>query len=375
MESPPLPPGSPPVIRPHSAERDQPRRVRSSLSQPLSTLRVRALSAESLVVPGDKEEDLDSLMDQVLNLGQPERSERNEVGRNAIGASKNAQRLLSSSTTDAEPLQKGPLTAQALRPMSPDGDRSPNPSPKSAGTGSWQLKFRPRSPSPDPDGRPQPGAEVQSSAEPGDLAKLVMQAYVAINVAPVYGQIPESLGISHVLRIFSGSIAQGTQVKELQWLASEPELFRLTLKAFRYALKIAIDCVAMGDDLSDMEYFTMDRESAELDSEWFLGSEGSDKWAVAMRRRVPHLMALRKKGSSEVQVLRLQLKEDSVRIARLRPSVLQSLWASAAFELRYLANDDDERYSIQAHPTLFRNLVVQSAEYPIYVSPPRTVWL
>ncbi|OLQ13137.1 Pecanex-like protein 4 [Symbiodinium microadriaticum] len=69
---------------------------------------------------------------------------------------------------------------------------------------------------------------------------------------------------------------------------------------------------------------------------------------------------------SEVQVLRLRLSEDSVRIGEVRSSVLESLWASCAFELRYLANDDDERYSIQA---------VQSAEYPIYVSPPTTLWL
>ena len=37
---------------------------------------------------------------------------------------------------------------------------------------------------------------------------------------------------------------------------------------------------------------------------------------------------------------------------------------------RYLANDDEERYSIQAHKVLLRNLTVQAADpplgYPIY---------
>ena len=33
-----------------------------------------------------------------------------------------------------------------------------------------------------------------------------------------------------------------------------------------------------------------------------------------------------------------------------------------------MANDDDERYSIQAHTELFRNLIVQALEYPTYVS-------
>jgi hypothetical protein len=42
------------------------------------------------------------------------------------------------------------------------------------------------------------------------------------------------------------------------------------------------------------------------------------------------------------------------------------------WELLYLTNDDEERYSVQAHPMALRNLVVQAADpplgYPIYVS-------
>ncbi len=30
-------------------------------------------------------------------------------------------------------------------------------------------------------------------------------------------------------------------------------------------------------------------------------------------------------------------------------------------------NLDDERYGIQAHTELFRNLIVQATEYPVYV--------
>ncbi|CAE8711565.1 unnamed protein product, partial [Polarella glacialis] len=201
-------------------------------------------------------------------------------------------------------------------------------------------------------------------------------AYSAINVAPACGQIPEKLGPGHVFRIFAGQLGeQGAQAEEVKWLQEQPEFLHLTLKAFRYALKVTVDCVAMGDDASDLEYSELDVALQELDRDWFLGEEGSHGWEAAMKKRVPNLMALRKKGVSEVQVLRLSLLEDGVRVGELRPEVVQSIWASASLELRYLANDDDERYSIQAHPTLFRNMVVQSAEYPIFVSPPITVWL
>jgi len=44
----------------------------------------------------------------------------------------------------------------------------------------------------------------------------------------------------------------------------------------------------------------------------------------------------------------------------------------ASLELLYFTNDNEERYSIQAHPTLLRNLTTQAAGpplgYPVYSS-------
>lgn len=161
-----------------------------------------------------------------------------------------------------------------------------------------------------------------------------------------------------MLRLFSGDLARSSQeTTELKWLVERPELFQLTLRAFRFAVKISIDAAAMGEEV-DMEYQAFAELADELRCRWFLGVEGSLQWEAAMKRGWPNLMALRSgKGVSEVQVLRLRYSE-----------------ASAGLELRYLANDDDERYSIQAHPTLFRNMAVQCAEYPIFVSR-RTLWL
>jgi len=217
--------------------------------------------------------------------------------------------------------------------------------------------------------------EKAESEELTELARLAVQAYVAINVAPSFGQPPESLGSGHILRVFAGEVGQASQAREVQWLQSHTEFQHLTLKAFRYAVKVAIDLVAMGEDASALGYEELDAALQEVDRNWFLGREGASSWEAAMKQRVPNMMALRKKGLAEVQVLRLSLVEDGVRVGELRPEVVKSIWASASVELRYLANDDDERYSIQAHPTLLRNMVVQSAEYPIYVSPPTTIWI
>jgi len=222
-------------------------------------------------------------------------------------------------------------------------------------------------------------ASPLEAMELNTLARLVVQAYVAVNVAPACGQVPEVLGTAHVFRVFTGQLTtHGMPTEEARWLERLPELRELVLKAFRYALKVTVDCAAMAEDASLLEYSELEVALLELERSWHLGEEGAAAWKVSMQERVPNLMALRRKGgaaSSDVQVLRLCLREDGVRVGELRSEVVQSIWASASVELRYCTNDDDERYSIQAHPTLLRNMIVQSAEYPIFVSPPTTVWL
>ena len=68
----------------------------------------------------------------------------------------------------------------------------------------------------------------------------------------------------------------------------------------------------------------------------------------------------------------LTLRPCMVNIGRLNSEVVRSMWASLSWELLYLTNDDDERYSIQAEERLLRNLSVEVADpplgYPCYTS-------
>jgi hypothetical protein len=207
------------------------------------------------------------------------------------------------------------------------------------------------------------------------VMRLAIQCYIAISTAPAHGQSPEVLGPAHVFKAFGGMLAQGSHVPEVLWLNGHPELEELALRAFRYALKVTVDVVAMAEDAADMEDSELEAELRKLDDEWHLGRECSPSWQAAMKQKRPNLMALRKhESTSAYQVLILRLKEDKVQVGDLRPEVVQSIWAAASLELRYFTNDDDERYSIQAHPTLLRNMIVQTAEYPIFTSPPITLW-
>ena len=71
-----------------------------------------------------------------------------------------------------------------------------------------------------------------------------------------------------------------------------------------------------------------------------------------------------------VEALSTKFREQEAPVGRLNSAAIEGLWASLHLELLYFANDDDERYSIQAHPLLLRNLTVQAADpplgYPIY---------
>lgn len=70
----------------------------------------------------------------------------------------------------------------------------------------------------------------------------------------------------------------------------------------------------------------------------------------------------------------LTLQEQLVQIGKLNAEAVRGQWANLSWELLYATNDDEERYSIQAHPVLLRNLTVQAADpplgYPIYSSVP-----
>lgn len=342
----PRPPsGSPPLIRPPQKAAD--------ILEPSPVEELPRMESED----GD---DLDRLMDQVLGMAPKLAAVKSENP-----AKQAARKLLSGNDEGWVPAEG----SQSLRV--------------------WEDPFERRlsSKSEKPEGRTealraedQPHGETvgQEQSKSGKLAQLVIQAYVAVNVAPLFGQKPEDFGISHVLRLWGLeklALWRSQETAELRWLAARPELLQLTTKAFRFAFKIAIDAAAMGEEV-DMEYTNFEELAEDLHKSWFLGEEGSQPWEAAMKARWPNLMALRSpRPGAEVQVLRLRYSEEACRVGHLRPEVWNSIWAAASMELRYLANDDDERYSIQAHPTLFRNMAVQFAEYPIFVSPATTVWL
>lgn len=61
----------------------------------------------------------------------------------------------------------------------------------------------------------------------------------------------------------------------------------------------------------------------------------------------------------------LTLQDQLVHVGKLNSAAVHAVWSDLSLELLYLTNDDEERYSIQAHPSLLRNLTIQAADSPL----------
>ena len=66
--------------------------------------------------------------------------------------------------------------------------------------------------------------------------------------------------------------------------------------------------------------------------------------------------------AKKLTVKRLAVEKVPLYIFEVDSMVVRAIWNNLRFELLYAANDDDERYSIQTHASLLRNLLVQACE-------------
>ncbi|CAM5123500.1 unnamed protein product [Eretmochelys imbricata] len=172
---------------------------------------------------------------------------------------------------------------------------------------------------------------------------------------------------SHVFRAYTGGIPWCVG---LDWLTGKPELFQLALKAFRYTFKLMVDKASLGP-VENFEELINYLE--EYESDWYIGLVSDIEWQQAVLQEKPYLFSLGHDPNMGVYTGRvLTLQELLVQVGKLNDEAVRGQWANLSWELLYATNDDEERYSIQAHPILLRNLTVQAADpplgYPVYSS-------
>ncbi|XP_017495000.1 PREDICTED: pecanex-like protein 4 [Rhagoletis zephyria] len=152
------------------------------------------------------------------------------------------------------------------------------------------------------------------------------------------------------------------------------DLLAASIRAAQYATKVAFDSVIFGA--------TEPPTTAELaatlqdfDADWHFGSSSKADWQAAVIAEKGHLFSVGKDLVKENYTSHLlTLQSLDVAICSLNRATIEAIWSSLSLELFYLTNDDEERYSIQAHQIILRNLTVQAADpplgYPLYASEP-----
>lgn len=174
-------------------------------------------------------------------------------------------------------------------------------------------------------------------------------------------------GPNEVCKLFLGTLP----LSPLQeWLDNCQELRKIVLTSYRYSVKLSLDQTLIGPINDDDEFYECLQD---YDNHWHIGVDGDQEWKDAILKNCPYLFSIGYNIVEDTYVSHLlSLEDQPVFIGSLNSALVQSIWSSLCIELLYLTNDDDERYSIQAEPTILRNLTVQAANqplgYPVYSS-------
>uniref|UniRef100_A0A8C5DVJ8 Pecanex-like protein n=1 Tax=Gouania willdenowi TaxID=441366 RepID=A0A8C5DVJ8_GOUWI len=196
-----------------------------------------------------------------------------------------------------------------------------------------------------------------------------LHVHVALSCLISLGAESAFTSPSYVYRLYCGDVPW---TEGLDWLSSSKELYQLTLQAFRFSFKLLFDQASLGPMESPDELFST---LEEYERDWYIGLVTEKGWHDSVLQEKPFLFSLGHDltmGTYTGRVLSLQ--EQLVQVGRLNGEGVRGQWANLSWELLYATNDDEERYSIQAHPFMLRNLTVQAADpplgYPIYSSAP-----
>ncbi|XP_059908395.1 pecanex-like protein 4 [Gadus macrocephalus] len=196
-----------------------------------------------------------------------------------------------------------------------------------------------------------------------------LHALAALSCVVSLGAEASFTSPSYVYRLYCGDVPW---TDGLDWLSARKDLYHLTLKAFRFGFKLLFDQASLGPVESPEELFST---LEEYERDWYIGVGAERGWHDSVLQEKPYLFSLGHDltmGTYTGRVLSLQ--DQLVQLGRLNGEGVRGQWANLSWELLYATNDDEERYSIQAHPVMLRNLTVQAADpplgYPIYSSAP-----
>ena len=148
------------------------------------------------------------------------------------------------------------------------------------------------------------------------------------------------------------------------------KLFEIQLIAIRYAIKIAFDLYSINGTLDGVTDEELLEEIRDNQKNSYIGQGTDPAWAEQINNNIANLWSLQFNAHDRtLSVFRSFYKQIKCTLFEFNEDVVAGIWANLQFELYYVTNDDDERYSIQTHKNFMRNIIIESAENPLGYAP------
>eukprot|EP00817_Percolomonadidae_sp_ATCC50343_P003722 CAMPEP_0117421170 /NCGR_PEP_ID=MMETSP0758-20121206/2332_1 /TAXON_ID=63605 /ORGANISM="Percolomonas cosmopolitus, Strain AE-1 (ATCC 50343)" /LENGTH=421 /DNA_ID=CAMNT_0005203167 /DNA_START=1574 /DNA_END=2839 /DNA_ORIENTATION=+ len=122
----------------------------------------------------------------------------------------------------------------------------------------------------------------------------------------------------------------------------------------------------MDEGDSDDEIEDLRMHLKELNDDWLLSTREADLLVLKHRQ---HAFLLTREidffGDISYGAKIVHQSSLAFTMGQLNGEAVRAIWSSFSQELLYFTNNDDERYSVQSHPLLLRNITIHAAEPPL----------
>ena len=140
----------------------------------------------------------------------------------------------------------------------------------------------------------------------------------------------------------------------------------LVVGAFRQAVALVFYAYCDGDlEKVEGEAGAYREWVEEVEGRVGVGGAGDDVGRVMAETGKTEWFALEAKDDGSLTAVRVQRQAVEFALVRGEWAAWEGVWVGSGVELMYFGNDDDERYSIQAHEGIMRNTIVQAGEAPV----------
>jgi hypothetical protein len=217
------------------------------------------------------------------------------------------------------------------------------------------------------------------------LMSLITTFYI-IMLGSTHSQTNVQLTTNMLFEIYKGQVSYAVQHDLRSWFfdIKRKNLRILCIESFRYSVKYLYDCLVLDDPIPDNQGLYNDM--LEIISNWSVVVEESEQMALdptepavklqkSLQERMMGIFVLgMKKNGGPLNIRILSKRNDCVvKLATMNGESIKGMWANLLYELLYLTNDDEERYSIQAHKVFYSSLALITKFD--HANCPGTIWL